>query len=178
MAISSQLNGISRVMAALAGAGAAIQPVAVAYIFFEPGHTSWLMWNVDLSNELTAPVPLTYRLIALACAMVPVAFDVWALLSLSRLFGLYAKGEVFTRAALRLLNHVALALFGGVVASFFAHGAETAALTWPLGEGHRFMSLNFGSGDIAALFWAGVVLVIARVMAEGSLLADENAKFV
>jgi hypothetical protein len=31
---------------------------------------------------------------------------------------------------------------------------------------------------VATLFWAGVVLVIARVMAEGSLLADENAKFV
>lgn len=179
MAISSRLVGVSRAMAALSAIGAVLQPIVVAYIFLDPGHSQWLMFDVQhLGDDLNAGVPLEYRLMALACALVPTAFDVWALWALSKLFLVYAKGEVFTRSALRSLNHVALALVGGVITAFFAHGAETTALSWPLGHGHRFISLSFGSGDVATLFWAGVVLVIARVMAEGSLLADENAKFV
>jgi hypothetical protein len=179
MAVSPKLSGISRVMAGLSAIGAAIQPVALTYIFLDPGHSKWLMFDVEnIGDALSASTPLTYRLIALACALVPAAFTVWALWSLKRLFLLYAKGEVFTREALRALNHVAFALVGGVIAGFIMRAPLTAALSWPLGHGHRYISLSFGSGDVATLFMAGVVLVIVRVMAQASLLADENAKFV
>jgi hypothetical protein len=179
MAVSPQLSGISRMMAWLSAAGAVLQPVMVTYVFLEPGRSQWLMFDVNgLGDELNAGIPLEYRLIALGCALVAFAFNVWALATLARLFLLYARGEVFTRDALRALNHVALALFGGVIAGFIMHAPETAALSWPLGHGHRYISLNFGTGDVATLFMAGVVLVIARVMAQASLLADENANFV
>jgi hypothetical protein len=51
-------------------------------------------------------------------------------------------------------------------------------LSWPLGKGHRFVSLSLGAGDVTTLFISGVVLAIARVMAEGQRVADENSKFV
>ena len=182
MAVSSQLSGISRVMAALSVVGAVLQPLATTYIFLDPGHSRWLMFDVNnvgkLGDALNAGIPLSYRLIALACALVPAAFDIWALWSLSRLFLLYAKGEVFTESALRALSHVALALFGGVIAGFIMHAPITAALSWPLGHGHRYISLIFGTGDVSTLFMAGVVLVIVRVMAQARGLADENANFV
>ena len=123
MTISPKLVGISRVMAGLSALGAALQPIVLTYIFLDPGHSRWLMFDVEnLGDALNADIPLTYRLMALACALVPAAFTVWALWSLNRLFLLYAKGKVFTREALQALNHVALALVGGVVAGFFLGG--------------------------------------------------------
>ncbi|HEY1838423.1 MAG TPA: DUF2975 domain-containing protein [Rhizomicrobium sp.] len=179
MAVSSRLGSISRVMAVLSAIGAAIQPVALTYIFLDPGHSKWLMFDVEnVGDALNAGIPLANRLMALGCALFAEAFTVWALWSLCRLFLLYARGEVFTRGALRQLNHVALALVGGVIAGFVMRVPMTAALSWPLGHGHRYISLSFGTGDVATLFMAGVVLVIVRVMAQASALADENAKFV
>jgi hypothetical protein len=46
------------------------------------------------------------------------------------------------------------------------------------GPGHREISLLFGTDDAATLFISGVMLVIARVMAEARRVADENAMFV
>ncbi len=90
--ISSKLVGISRVMAVLAAIGAVIQPIMVAYIFLDPGRSQWLMFDVDhLGGDLNVGVPLTYRLIALACALLPTAFDVWALWALSKLFLLISR---------------------------------------------------------------------------------------
>jgi hypothetical protein len=67
---------------------------------------------------------------------------------------------------------------GGVIAGIIMQGAISLALTWSLGQGHRAISIGFGSNDIAGLFMAGVVFVIARVMAEARRVAEENAGFV
>ena len=106
------------------------------------------------------------------------SFTVWALWSLRRLFLHYSRGEVFSADALRLMKNIAIAIFAGVIVTFAVHAPISMALTWYLGRGHREISLDFGSGDVASLFTAGVVLVISRVMAEAQRAADENTKFV
>lgn len=179
MTAPSSLSHLSRIMAWLATAGFVIVPVVTIYAFLAPERSTWLMLDFDhLGATLNSTVPLQFRLMALVCELVTASFTMWALWSLRRLFLLYATGDVFTPVALRALNHVALALFGGVVAGFVMQAPTSLALTWPLGNGHRAISLAFGSNDVASLFMAGVVLVIARVMTEALRVADENAKFV
>jgi len=123
-------------------------------------------------------VPLSYRLAALACSLGAEAFTVWALWSLRTLFRRYARGEVFSPAALKALNDVAIALFASVIVGFGVRAPISLLLTWPQGPGHRALLLEFGSDDVATLFIAATVLLIARVMNEASRLAEENAKFV
>jgi hypothetical protein len=177
--VSENVATLSRVMAWLSTAGFLIVPAIVIYAFLSPERSRWLMFDMDhLGATLNSAVPLQFRLMALACALVPFGFSMWALWSLRRLFLLYANGEVFSPGALSALNHVALALFGGVVADFVMQAPISFALTYALGHGHREIDLSFGSGDVSTLFMAGVVLVIARVMAEARRVADENAKFV
>jgi hypothetical protein len=179
MAVSPRLLSLSRFMAWLSTAGFVIAPLVVTYIFVRPEQSQWLMFNIDhLGATLNDAVPLKFRLIALACESVPVGFSMWALWSLRTLFLRYAKGEVFSREALHALTNVSKALLGGVIASFVMQGAISLVLTWPLGHGHRAISLGFGSNDVAGLFMAGVVFVIARVMAEARRVAEENAGFV
>ena len=170
---------LSKTMAWLSTIGFVLLPLVLAYAFLDPDHSRWMMFSyahggVSLSSEQ----PLQFRLIALVCALVATGFTMWALWSLRRLFLLYARGSVFSAEALAALNHVAVALFAGVVVAFAMQAPISLALTWPNGAGHREISLSFGTSDVATLFMAGVVLVIARVMAEAQRVADENAKFV
>jgi hypothetical protein len=177
--ISGNLANLSRVMAWLSTIGFILLPVMIAYTFLEPEHSQWLMFDFDhLRATLNGTIPRQYRMLALGCALIPTAFHMWALWSLRVLFLLHAKGEVFSSSALRALSYVAIALFAGVIAGFVAQGPISLALTWPNGPHHRFISLSFGTGDVATLFMAGVVLVIARVMGEARRIADENAKFI
>jgi len=177
--IPTNLARLSRVMAWLSTAGFFITPAVLTYIFLEPDKSHWLMLNVDhMGDLLYGTIPPQYRMLALASAMIPAGFNMWALWSLRRLFLLYAQGAVFSAGAMRALNAVAIALFAGEIVSVFAQAPMSLALTWANGPHHREICLSFGSEDVAALFMAGVVLVIARVMAEARRMADENAAFV
>jgi hypothetical protein len=179
MAVSPRLLSLSRFMAWLSVAGFVLLPLVTVYVFLRPEQSAWLMFNIEhLGAILNQAVPLQFRLIALACEMVPVGFSMWALWSLRDLFLHYAKSEVFSHAALNALTNVGKALMGGVIAGIIMQGAISLALTWSLGQGHRAISIGFGSNDIAGLFMAGVVFVIARVMAEARRVAEENAGFV
>jgi Protein of unknown function (DUF2975) len=173
------LSRLSLVMAWLATIGIALWPALYIYVYVAPGRSQWTMFSVDhVGDLLSASVPLPYRLAALAFSLGAILFTLWALWSLRALLLLYAKGEVFSQRALKLMHNVAVAMFAGVVAGFVVQAPITFLLSWPLGPGHREIGLSFGSQDVATLFSAGVVLVIARVMREAGRLADENAKFV
>jgi hypothetical protein len=179
MAVSPRLLSLSRFMAWLSTAGFVIVPVVVIYVFLRPEQSQWLMFHIEhLGADLNDGVPLEFRLMALACELVAIAFNMWALWSLRTLFLRYAKGEVFSREALGALTNVGKALMGGVIAGVVMQGPISLALSWPLGHGHRAISIGFGSNDIGGLFVAGVVFVIARVMAEARRVAEENAGFV
>lgn len=179
MAVSPRLLSLSRLMAWLSLAGFVLVPAITTYVFLYPDTSRWLMFNIDhLGATLNGKVPLNFRLMALLCEFVSVGFTMWALWSLRRLLLIYTQGEVFSFGAFRALNNVALALFGGVIGTFVMQGPISYILSYPLGPGHRYVSLGFGSGDVATLFMAGVVLVIARVMAEARRVAEENAGFV
>ncbi len=176
---STNLAWLSRIMAVLSTLGFVILPLVVAVSLIFPHRFDWMMFNIDhLDADTISRAPLPWRLGALACEAVPVAFRMWALWSLRQLFLRYAAGDVFSGETFRYLNNVAVALFASVVVDFVMGAPISALMTWPLGPGHRAISLSFGSDDVATLFTAGVILVIARVMLEARRMADENARFV
>ena len=176
--MNANLARLSTVMGWLATAGFLVQPLGVIACYLMPqGWGPWFTLDAHLGTSLVG-VPLFYRLAALPFGLVSTGFTMWALWSLRQLFFHYARGEVFTYEPLRRLNHVAIALFASVVVGFAMNVPVSFLLSLPRGPGRFEISLSFGSGEIANLFMAGVVLVIARVMAEARRLADENAKFI
>jgi hypothetical protein len=171
------LAWLSRIMAWLATIGMVLTPLADAAVYLWPGTREGLNLNADhMDGLLSEAVPLPFRLGALVFSLGAATLTMWVLWSLRGLFLSYARGEVFTPAALRLLNNVAVALFASVVVTFAMHAPISLILSWAVGK--PVISLDFGSGDVATLFTAGVVLVIARVMVEAGRIAEENAKFV
>lgn len=179
MAPPTKLARLSRVMSVLSLLGMIAIPALVIAIFLHPDTTQFLMLRLDhLGVDLTGRIPLQYRVDALFCEAVPLGFTVWAMWSLNRLFANYSQGRVFSPEPLRHLNHVANALFLGVLADFVMQAPISYLLSLGSPPGHREISLSFGTNDAAWLFIAGAVLVIARVMAEARRVADENAAFV
>lgn len=179
MTDASNLAWLSRAMAALATIGLIVSPAILISLYLFPDQANVFRFNVDdLGTDLTTATPLAWRLGALCCSLIAQGFTLWALWSLRSMLLLYAGGEVFSRRAFTLMNRIAVALFAGVIVGFLMRAPITFLMSWPLGHGHRHISLAFGSSDVVTLFEAGVVLVIARVMREAGRLADENAKFV
>ncbi|MDE1940482.1 MAG: DUF2975 domain-containing protein, partial [Alphaproteobacteria bacterium] len=116
---AANLSWLSRMMAGFSTVGVLILPIMVAVTFLFPDRTGWLMFDINhLGAAISTAVPLPYRIGALICEMVPTAFTLWALWSLRQLFLKYGKGDVFSAAALRYLNNVAVALFASVVVGF------------------------------------------------------------
>jgi Protein of unknown function (DUF2975) len=179
MNVSKKLVTASRIMAWLSLAGIVIVPLVTVVGFLDPDATTALSIRFGhLGAPLTSAVPLTNRIGALLCEIIPVAIVVWGLTALTRLFRLFAKGNVFSTASLRALNQVAAALFWNVLAAFVVQAPISYFLTAANPPGQRAISLGLGSDDIEVLFLAGVAVVIARVMAEAHRMADENASFV
>lgn len=178
MNVSAKLVRTSRIMAALAGIGAAIY-LAMEILLFAAPNIANAFSAVSIHGNLPLiGAPLANRLGALAFDLIPGALVVWALLELRRLFLFYARGEVFSEGALRALNRVAALMFIEVLAAFVVQAPQTYILSLANPPGQRSMSLGLGSNDLAFLFMAGVVLVIARVMAEARRVSEENASFV
>jgi hypothetical protein len=177
--VPDKLARLSHLMSVLSLLGMIVIPTLVIAIFLHPDTTQFLMFRLDhLGADLTAQIPIQYRVDALVCDLLPVGCTVWAMWSLRQLFANYAAGEVFSQKPLRHLNNVANALFLGVLAGFVMEAPISYLLSLHNPPGHREISLSFGSSDAAWLFIAGAVLVIARVMGEARRVADENAAFV
>jgi hypothetical protein len=182
MTVSKGLVRASTIMAWLSLAGAIITPLGTLIVFVFPDEVRAIGGDINIGahygKALTEHVPLLWRMIALACAMIPAAIAVWGLLALTRLFRLFAAGEVFSSATLNALSQITSALFWNVIASFLTEAPITYCLAQGSPPGQRSISVEIGSDDVRLLFLAGVAFVIARVMAEARRMADENAGFV
>lgn len=179
MQVSRKLRTASTVMAWLSFTGAAVLSIAVPLAFLVPnpvvtlGPAAHIGATVD---EVTAAIPLMWRAAALMIALVPLGLAVSTLLSLFRLFRFYAAGHVFEASALSCLTRVSTLLFWYVLASIPC--AMLTSFVLHASAGQFWFAYKITGSEFVYLFLAGVVLVIARVMAEAQRLADENAKFV
>lgn len=178
----TNLPRLSRLMAWCSAIGVCAVPLLLVATFFIVDMTGiHADFGLDFDHMGAAKIaetPLDFRVVAFLFALIPTGFIVWAFVSLRQLFNLYTVGDVFSMSALRMLNHVAAALFASVVTGIATQPPIALILSWYRGAGHRFISIGIGNQEIMTFFIAGSVLVIARVMAEARRMADENASFV
>lgn len=182
MPVSRKLRSASAVMAwlSLAAALLVVASVAVGTLYPLELHHGGLSLAFQLSlpggQRVSLATPFLYRLAIFGVAILPTALTVWMLLSLFRLFRLFAIGRVFDTEALRLVSRVASLLFAMVVAEIVAQPVVLYLLGRAVGQ--QWIGYLIVGDELPRLFAAGAVVVIARVMAEAHRIADENAKFV
>ncbi|MEK8048861.1 DUF2975 domain-containing protein [Ideonella sp. DXS22W] len=114
-----------------------------------------------------------------AAASLPVlALVLWTLWRLWQLFGEYARGQVFSRAALGHLRGFARGLLALGLAGPLLRTAVALALTVGNPPGQKLLVLSIDLSDYAQMLVGAVLLTIAAVMDHAAALAEDNAGFV
>lgn len=123
-----------------------------------------LAWWQTVGAILVSSVPL----IALACG----------LNHLRRLFQAYAREEYFSSNAAVHLGKVGRSVVLWVITSFICMPVLSILATLHAPPGQRLFTISFTSADFVALFLAGCIAVIARILARASEIDSEIKTFV
>jgi hypothetical protein len=124
------------------------------------------------------PIGWDIRLASMAISALPLACLIWGLLRVRRCFEGFADGRFFTLENIHGLRDFAIAVFASTLLKPVAGAALSILLSWQTYATGKTLVVNFGSDALLALLFAGLIAVIAWVMAEAMAIADENAQFV
>lgn len=146
----------------------------------------WLSpdWLQAAAQQLVAsPLPritLDARAqVLVALAMLPgVLATLWLLWRLWQLLTEYLGGRVFSPQALRALRGLARTLLGLALIAVPQRTALVLALTLGNPPGQRQLVMGLSGTDLLVLLVAGLLWLLAEVMAHAAQLAEDNAGFV
>lgn len=115
---------------------------------------------------------------AILLSSVPLVALASGLNHLRRLFQGYARGEYFSISAAVHLGKVGRGVILWVVSSFICTPLLSILVTLHAPAGQRLFTVSFTSADFVALFLAGCIAVIARILLSASEVDSENRNFV
>jgi hypothetical protein len=95
-----------------------------------------------------------------------------------RCFLLFAAGRIFTSETVLCLKRFAGWTMASVIAGVPAATAIAIVISLNNPPGLQQLVVSIGSDQVLLLFFAGMVWLIAGVLSQGQLLAEENATFV
>lgn len=109
---------------------------------------------------------------------IPLLILARGLRALRGLFCIYGTGEYFSHESALLLGKVGQGVALWVLSSFLLEPIISIWATMLQPAGERIMTLSFDSSQVVALFLAGSVMVIARILGLASAVAAENRQFI
>jgi Protein of unknown function (DUF2975) len=173
-----RVRRISRWMVAACWALLIVLPVALVG-YWATASEAVLAGHANLpAQAIQGPVAAWQRIVAGAVTGVPLALLLAGLWQARRCFGMFAQGRVFTLQATALLGRFAGWVAWAALASMLASSATSVLLTLNNPPGLRHLSVGIGSDHVFTLFFAGLVWLMAAVIAQGQSLAEENEGFV
>ena len=93
-------------------------------------------------------------------------------------FRLFASGQIFTSETVFCLRHFAAWVAASVAAGMAGNTVISVLITVLNPPGMRQLVVGVGSEQVFALLFAGIVWLMAAVMSQGQLLAEENASYI
>ncbi|MEN5095092.1 DUF2975 domain-containing protein [Pseudomonas protegens] len=115
---------------------------------------------------------------AILVSSVPLVALASGLNHLRRLFQGYARGEYFSSSAAVHLGKVGRGVVLWVVSGFICTPLLSILVTLHAPPGEHIFTVSFTPADFVALFLAGCIAVIARILLRASEVDSENQTFV
>jgi hypothetical protein len=156
---------------------AALLTVGLLFYWFSAS-TASIAADAQIPQQWLTDLDMGRRAVGFAISFVPLAYLILALMSARRCFGAFAAGNFFGQDAVKGLRNFALGLLASALLKPFSAAALSVLLSPDAPAGQHRLTLGFGSDTILALLAAGIVAIIAWVLAEASALAEENAQFI
>ena len=175
---SQRVRRISRWMVAACWALLIGLPLLLVF-YWATASEAQLAGHANLpAQALLGPVTGWQRVAGAAVTALPLALLLAGVWQARRCFGMFARGQVFTLQATALLGRFAGWVAWAALAALLASSATSVLLTLNNPPGLRHLSIGVGSDHIFTLFFAGLVWLMAAVIAQGQSLAEENEGFV
>jgi hypothetical protein len=134
--------------------------------------------DARLSGIAVHPIGWDVRLLGMVISALPLACLIWGLLRVRRCFERFAQSRFFTIENIHGLRDFAIAVFASTLLKPFAGAALSILLSWRTYATGKTLVVNLGSDALLALLFAGLIAVVASVLAEAMAIADENAQFI
>jgi hypothetical protein len=169
---------LSRVMEIVTTIGIALVAILTIAALLIP---SWTR-NIALAKlgQAGAALPITSlgQVVAGIVLAIPVGVMIYGLFAARRMFGKFARGEIFTEPAARHLQTFAATVLAQAPLGPLTAAGLSAALSLGSPPDQRAFTIAFSINDYFALIVGAVLLAAATVMREAALLAEENKGFV
>lgn len=179
LSLSSQrVRRISRWMVAACWVLLITLPLALV-VYWATASEALLATHAHLPVQaVSTPLVGWQRLAGAAVTALPLGLLLAGVWQARRCFGMFAQGQVFTLQATALLGRFAGWVAWAALASMLASSATSVLLTLNNPPGQRHLAVGIGSDLVFTLFFAGLVWLMAAVIAQGQTLAEENEGFV
>lgn len=173
-----RLQRMSRALAASCWVLMVTLPLMFAW-FWAVAAPAQLAARVNLAADIVqGPLMLWQRVAGGCISAVPLGLLLVGLWHAHKCFGLFAGGQVFTLQAVTALKRFASLATASFASGVVASTALSVVLTIGNAPGNRHLAIGLSTDQAFALFFAGVVWLMAAVIAQGLHLAEENANFV
>ena len=147
--------------------------------FWAAASPAELAERVNLPGHLVqGPIKLWQRVAGGCVSMLPLGLLMAGLWQARKCLRLFAAGSIFTLPAVMALKRFAALATASFALSFLASTALSGLITLNNAPGTRQLVIGISTEQAVALFFAGLMWVMAAVMAQGLHLAEENANFV
>lgn len=175
---SRQIQRLSRLLAISCLFLIAVLPLAVA-LYWTLADATELAVRANLPAAAVQGSLLAWQRMAGALITgVPLALLMAGLWQARKCFTLFSAGQIFTAQAVLCLKRFAGWTMASVVAGIVAGAAISVVITLHNPPGLRHLALSIGSDQVFTLFFASMVWLMAAVIGQGQLLAEENATFI
>lgn len=123
-------------------------------------------------------VPYFIRFLCFVISMTSYAVVIFALYHLVKLFRLYERGKIFTKANIKEITICSHAIFLWLVVDIISSSLLVVVLTMHNPVGQRLLTIGISSKYLAPFVIAVVASLIAQIMDEARKLKDENDHIV
>lgn len=156
--------------------GIAIVPVYYASYWFLIDHIASPLMTVNTSSTpiATQELPITLQAAGFISSLLPLTVLIYVLLNLRKIFLFYKEGIIFSFEHVVLFKKIAKLLAIWVLLSVAYESVKSVLFSLGNPVGERILSVGFGSEELMVIVVATFVYVIAWVMDEGRVLAEEN----
>jgi len=129
-------------------------------------------------TETAALFPWWQTLGGILLSSIPLLTLAFGLSHLRRLFQCYAAGEFFCTEAANHLGKLGSAVALWVLLDFLCEPLLSLWITQNAPVGERLLTLSVTASTFVALFMAGCISIIARILSEASEVHTENRTFI
>jgi len=115
---------------------------------------------------------------AILLSSIPLLALAAGLVNLRQLFNRYAQGQYFSSEAANLLGKAGRAVALWVFLDFLCEPLLSLWVTMNAPAGQHILSISITAPSFVALFIAGCIAIIARILSQASEVESENRTFV